>query len=134
MDKILVIDDDRIERRMIHRALERLGYSCIESSNGKHAWETLCENEEILLVITDMKMPDMDGKELLALMRSRAEFVDLPVIIVSGTLSREEVEATRAANPDATFFFPKPIDLAAIKALVISLMSFGSTGAGARAD
>lgn len=124
MDKILIIDDDKMSRRMIHRFLEARGFCCIESGNGKHGWETLCENDDILLVITDMQMPDLDGAELVALMRSTSEFFDMPVIIISGALSEESVAPSRDFNPDCTFFIPKPLKMKEIEKLVRTLMTF----------
>ena len=89
--KILVIDDDPLARKVIVSAIEKMGHVAIQSANGKHAWETLWENPEIALIITDMMMPDMDGRELIQIIRGNQAFVELPVIILSGVVGADDV-------------------------------------------
>lgn len=108
---ILVIDDDKVARKVIVRSLERLGLKTIECENGRQGWEMLWDNDEINLVITDMVMPDMDGRELVHLVRAHDEVSHLPVIMVSGVLTTEEIEPILKISPTNTFFLNKPIDL-----------------------
>ena len=70
---ILVIDDDKVTRKVIVGALDRLGLKSIQCENGREGWELLWESNEVNLVITDMVMPDMDGRELVHLIRSQEE-------------------------------------------------------------
>lgn len=111
MKKVLVIDDDRVSRDLVSHLVEKLGYATIQSSNGRHAWETLWENNDINFVITDMAMPDMDGRELIHLIRSNESVRDIPVIILSGCFSVEELAPLVKISPERTLFISKPIDL-----------------------
>ena len=121
MEKILIIDDDKINRQILARAVEKMGLIVIQSANGKHGWETLSENEDISCVITDMVMPDMDGRELVYLIRYNEKFKDIPVLIISGVFSSEELDPILQISPRNTFFLAKPIDIAALKKSVSEL-------------
>ena len=90
--KILVIDDDPLARKIVSSVVEKMGHISIQSSNGRHAWETLWDNSDIGLLVTDMMMPDMDGRELMHIVRGNQAFLELPVIILSGVVDEEEVE------------------------------------------
>lgn len=111
VEKILIIDDDKINRKIIARGVEQLGLVAVQCANGKQGWEALCENEDICYVITDILMPDMDGRELLYLIRYHDQFKDLPVLIISGVFSSDELSAILQISPENTFFLAKPIDL-----------------------
>lgn len=110
MEKVLIIDDDRTSRLLLKHVLERMGFSVIQSGNGRHGWETLWENLDINFVITDMMMPDMDGRELIHLIRQDEEQRDLPVIILSGCFGEEDVQPIMEISPEKTYFLNKPLD------------------------
>jgi CheY-like chemotaxis protein len=110
MKKVLVIDDDKTTREILKRAVESHNFSVIQSGNGRHGWETLWENDDIQFIITDMAMPDMDGKELMHLVRNDEQTKNIPVIIVSGCFSSEELAPVIKVSPQNTFFLPKPLD------------------------
>ena len=60
--KILVVDDTRSILEVIKELLEGEGHNVITAGNGKEALE-ICKDENILLVVSDIKMPEMDGIE-----------------------------------------------------------------------
>lgn len=121
MRKVLVIDDDLITRKTVVKNVESLGFVAIQSSNGKHGWETLWENPDITLVITDIMMPDMDGRELLRVLRGNQTFQSLPVIVMSG-ISRES-EVKDLLNLGYACFCRKPLDVPELKARVNELLN-----------
>ena len=108
---ILVIDDDKVSRRVVTRCLERMGLQTIECENGRQGWEALWETNDVNLVITDMVMPDMDGRELVHLIRHQDEVKELPVIMISGILTAEEISPILKISPTNTFFLTKPLDI-----------------------
>ncbi|GBD99697.1 transcriptional regulatory protein ZraR [bacterium BMS3Abin07] len=79
--KILVIDDEAIVRVSCQRVLTPEGYDVIVTSKGSDAIEIL-EKDKFDLVLTDLKMPDMDGLEVLKKIKSR--WPDMIVIIITG--------------------------------------------------
>lgn len=119
--KTLVIDDDVIGRKILVKALESLGHWVIQSGNGRHGWETLWENQDTALVVTDMLMPDMDGGELTRLIRGNSLFEDLPIVIISGVVAESELD--NLIKLPKVSFLPKPIDISKFKSSVSGLLS-----------
>ncbi len=121
MRKVLVIDDDIITRRMLVKNVENLGYVVVQSSNGRHGWETLWENPDIDLVITDLMMPDMDGREFMKIVRGNQTFQSLPVLLVSGVSS--EVDVADLLEFGHAKFLKKPLNTAELREAVDLLVS-----------
>ena len=78
---ILVVDDEESLRRLIERGLTRQGYRISEAGNGLEALEAV-RGQSFDLVILDIVMPLMGGREVLAILRQ--EFPELPVLMISG--------------------------------------------------
>lgn len=114
---ILVVDDDSELRNIYRHALERAGYSIIEAANGIEALQAI-EAHSPVLVIMDMAMPLMGGKELLEEIRSRPEWDNLPVVIIT---ARPEHEASAEAL-GATRFLRKPIGPHRVVAMLSELL------------
>ena len=96
---ILVVDDDRDFREGLRAALEMKGYQVEEAGNGKEAFDEI-EAKPPLLVLLDLQMPVMNGRELLQKLRSLAETKDIPVVIISGFGFEWEAELMGAVNVD----------------------------------
>ena len=106
--KILVVDDEREIREELIEYLSGKGYDCLEASGVSPAMESLHEDPEIAIVITDIKMPGQDGLDLLSAIKSELER-EVEVIVVTGHGGL--AEATRALRLGASDFIEKPIDL-----------------------
>ncbi|ACL05608.1 response regulator [Desulfatibacillum aliphaticivorans] len=107
MAKILIAEDDLITRKVLYKIVEGMGHSVIMSPNGRHAWETLETNPDISMLITDVMMPEMDGRELIELVRAREEFQNLPIIIISAVVGPKAV--ANLLKMGATLFLSKPL-------------------------
>ncbi|VAX26585.1 hypothetical protein MNBD_NITROSPIRAE02-1307 [hydrothermal vent metagenome] len=81
MGRVLVIDDEAIVRISCQRVLTPEGYEVVATSRGDEAIKLL-ENEHFDVVLTDLKMPDMDGIEVLKTIKER--WPDIQVIIITG--------------------------------------------------
>lgn len=68
-DQILIVDDEKIICSVIAQRLTREGYSCVTAHNGKEAFEYFCKGN-FSLVISDIRMPEKDGLELLRLVKA----------------------------------------------------------------
>jgi DNA-binding NtrC family response regulator len=101
--RILVADDDPQMQLAIAATLERNGYEVTVVADGKAACDTL-EREAFDLVITDQRMPEMTGQELLATVQKRELGVPVIMITAHGTIS-QAVEAMQAGAAD---FITKP--------------------------
>ncbi|MFH0876976.1 MAG: sigma-54 dependent transcriptional regulator [Candidatus Omnitrophota bacterium] len=102
--RILVVDDDSLVRRSMCEVLSFEGYSCIHAADGQQALTRLKESAFDIL-ISDMKMPSMDGLTLLK--RVRRDFPETAVIMVTGFGSIEN--AVGAMREGAVDYITKPI-------------------------
>ena len=80
--KILVVDDDPDVRSLTVQALETLNYRVIEAENGRDAFDLFRRDERIDLVIIDLVMPVMNGRQLAS--RIRAADSDRAILFMSG--------------------------------------------------
>ncbi|MFN0066357.1 MAG: response regulator [Limisphaerales bacterium] len=86
----LLVEDDDATRAMVRQALEREGWHVTEAANGRIALAALAAARPDVIVL-DLIMPEMDGFELLAEMRGRAEYRNIPVLVLTAmTLSAED--------------------------------------------
>ena len=105
---ILVVDDEDDFRHLVKQALP--AFAVLEAEDGQQALDVVQE-ERLDLVITDIRMPGMDGLGLLANLRS--QFPDLPVLAISGYLDAEELQ-----EYDFDGFIEKPVNLEQLQILV----------------
>ena len=118
MEKILVVEDDKITRRLIKEILSRGGYEVIEGEDGSQALE-LFKKEKPDLIITDYQMPVMNGLRLLSEVRGINPAV--PVIMLTGF---GDIALTiKAIQIGAFDFLEKPINAPQLKNVVTSALS-----------
>ncbi len=105
METVLVVDDEKNYPLILSAVLEEEGFETMVANSGQEALEIL-ERAAIDLVLTDMKMPQMDGIELLE--RIKAKDPDLPVIMMTahGTVDK----AVEAMQKGAYNYILKPFD------------------------
>ena len=107
MKRILIVDDFEAGRLVLRKLLELKGYACQEAGNGLEALETL-QTKKFDLVITDNKMPEMTGLELIQSLAQRPKDQRPTIILLTGHPSQEVYhEAQRA---DVWAIFKKPYD------------------------
>jgi two-component system, chemotaxis family, chemotaxis protein CheY len=102
--KVLVVDDSKLMHKMYEVMLRQ--YPLVYASDGRQALDRLQEHPDIDLVLLDINMPNMNGLEFLAELRSDAARADLQVIIIS-TEGREE-DTARGIEAGATAYIKKP--------------------------
>ena len=78
----LVVDDEPSVRRSLTRMLQAQGFTCLEASSGREGLQVLERTGEIPLIISDMRMPELDGMGFLEAVRQK--FPDSSVIMLSG--------------------------------------------------
>ncbi|MCR9173427.1 MAG: sigma-54 dependent transcriptional regulator [bacterium] len=106
MSKILVVDDERAIRRALREILEFEDFEVDEAENGKQGLDK-AKAEQYDVIFCDIKMPEMDGMEVLdGLLKAK---VDAPVIMISGHGNIET--AVQAIKKGAFDFIEKPLDL-----------------------
>ena len=86
--KILFIDDDEDLLRSFQVTLESKGYEVIPISNGKEGFSRLKTEKPDLLVLDVMMESELEGYNLLHVIKKEAEFTDLPIIILTGMVDQ----------------------------------------------
>jgi two-component system KDP operon response regulator KdpE len=103
--KVLVVDDEPPIRKLLRMGLSTQGYEILEAPNGKMSLELLEQKPD--LVILDLGLPDMQGLELLRMMRSRNEAV--PIVVLSSR--GDEVGKVQALDLGADDYITKPFGM-----------------------
>ena len=107
MGRVLVVDDEKVNRKVICKYLQSEGYETHEAQSGAETFKMM-ESKLFDLVMLDIMMPVMDGYEVLKKIRKRYDKLDLPVIMVTAeTVSQKIVQAFKLGAND---YIPKPID------------------------
>jgi len=104
---IFLVDDDDGSRDAMRRALERVGYSLRPFASAEEALEQMRGGERVDVVVSDVRMPGMDGYELLREVRS--ERPDLPFLLV--TAYGDVEDAVRALQEGADDYLTKPVKM-----------------------
>ena len=89
--KVLFVEDSLTMRRIIANSLKQVGFdNIIEAENGAEALEKLA-GQAIDLVVTDWNMPEMNGAELVQVLRSLPQYQEVPIVMVTTRGMQEDV-------------------------------------------
>jgi CheY-like chemotaxis protein len=113
---ILVVDDDADFREGLRTALEMKGYQVEEAGNGKEALDRIIDRPP-LLVLLDLQMPIMNGRELLQRLRGAPETREIPVVIISGFGFEWEAELMGAQG-----YIGKPFEARELEKTIAQLL------------
>jgi two-component system response regulator AtoC len=113
MEKVLVIDDNKLILKYLKESIIKMGYEAIEAEDGEAGLQ-LIRKENPDLVITDYQMPGIDGLEVLA--RIRRSNATLPVILLTGF--GDVVLTIKSIQLGAFDYLEKPVDLAKLKSTI----------------
>lgn len=112
---LLVVDDNRVNRLLLGRALEQLGHTVTFAENGREGLEVLRQHP-VDLVLLDIEMPEMDGYQVLATLAADTHLRDIPVVMMS---SVEEVDSVaRCIEMGAEDYLFKPVNPVLLKARI----------------
>ena len=113
--RLLVADDNKVNRLLLTRSLELQGHSVASAENGRVALEML-RREDFDLLLLDMEMPQMTGFEVLEQLAGDRKLRDLPVIVTSSLEGVEHV--VRCVELGAEDYLPKPVNPVLLKARI----------------
>ena len=108
-EKILVVDDERLIRQSLEKGLSGQGYAIFSAGDGKTALR-LAEEESPDLIVLDLKLPDLNGIEVLKSLRELEK--DMPVLVITAHGSIDT--AIQAIRSGAYDYITKPFDLEAL--------------------
>ncbi|MGB1142143.1 MAG: response regulator, partial [Halioglobus sp.] len=102
---ILAVDDRRENRELVARNLSRLGHFVVTAASGEEALGAL-EQSDVDVVLLDLLMPGMDGREVLRRIKERPEWRATPVIVISGSQDMDGIIECIEAGADDYLFKP----------------------------
>jgi PAS domain S-box-containing protein len=106
--RILLAEDNLVNRQLAKRLLEKRGYVVLIARNGIEALEAV-ESEEIDMVLMDVQMPEMDGLEAIRVIRSNEEISKRHLPIISLTAHVMKGDREKCIEAGADDYIPKPI-------------------------
>lgn len=106
--QILLVDDDKVSRTIAKKVLVKNGFQVAEVENGAEALELLGGGSNISLMVLDVDMPVMGGREVLAKVRQSVATAGLPVLVLTGTKS--QAAEAQLMEEGADDYIRKPLD------------------------
>ncbi|HEX9750180.1 MAG TPA: response regulator [candidate division Zixibacteria bacterium] len=114
---LLIVEDDEYLRAMLSEALTSVGYTTLVAGDGQEALDIVA-SRPVDCVISDIKMPNVDGLTLLS--RLKASNKSLPVVMITGWAYRDHKEAASRAGADG--FLMKPFRLGRIEEILAQVL------------
>lgn len=111
--RVLVIDDEAFHAETVAEALEKVGYACTIATSGKKGAST-AERDEFDVVLTDLRMNDLDG--LAVVQRVRKSLPEAEVVVITG--HGDVQTAVDAIKLGAAHYLLKPVDLGELRSIV----------------
>ena len=119
---ILIVDDEPKMRRVLEIMLQKMGHGCLSASNGTEALEVFRANT-VDLVITDLRMPGMDGLALMGELRALQSDVPVLMITAHGTVE----SAVAAMKLGACDYLLRPFDIEVLELAVLRVLQSADT-------
>jgi two-component system response regulator HydG len=110
---VLIIDDEPAHAEAVAESLQRVGYECTVATSGAEGARKI-EDEDFGVILTDLRMEDMDG--LAILRKARHSLPDAEVVVITG--HGDVKTAVEAIKQGAANYLAKPVDLAELRAIV----------------
>lgn len=120
MTKVLIVDDDSMMRKILATALEPLHLQLHFCSDGIYALDALRCNRDFDLVITDISMPVLDGRQLIRSITSDKALAQIPILIMSGVVGVNEI--ADLLDLGASRFIPKPFNMETLREDVLNCL------------
>lgn len=109
MGTVVIVDDSEMIRNFHSYIVKSIGLEIITATDGADALEKIYgTDEELLICITDINMPNMDGYTLIERLRDDPQFEDIPIVIISTEDEFKDKEKGYAAG--ANIYIVKPTD------------------------
>jgi diguanylate cyclase (GGDEF)-like protein/PAS domain S-box-containing protein len=119
-NRVLIVDDNEMNRDMLARRLERKGYQ-VSVAASAHELMGRVKQDSIDLVLLDIEMPEISGLEGLQMIRTLYSPIELPVIMVTARNQSEDI--VKALNLGANDYLTKPVDFAVALARIGTQLS-----------
>jgi putative two-component system response regulator len=117
--RVLIVDDIPENRTLLCTLISHLGHSAVEAADGLAAIQ-VCTAKPPDLVLLDIEMPELDGRQVLSMLKSDAKTARIPIVMVSGLGDLDTVVTCIKLGADD--YFPKPFDATLLKARIDALL------------
>src|SRR5437899_5743977 len=127
--RLLIVDDNELNRDMLARRLARKGYQILLAENARQLPQRV-KQDAVDLVLLDIEMPEVSGLEALKTLREAYSPIELPIIMV--TAKNQSDDVVKALNLGANDYVTKPIDFAVALARIGTQLSHKRAQEGLR--
>jgi diguanylate cyclase (GGDEF)-like protein len=117
--KILIVDDDKINRSIFSRRLEQRGLEVFQRANGVEALEFV-NSQSVDLILLDLLMPGMNGIEVLEKIKLVDGYANIPILIISGLDDPRSI--VMCLRRGATDYLSKPVELSVLEIKIASAL------------
>ena len=118
-EKVLIIEDNDRNRKLVKIILEANKYEVIEAGTGEEALKYLQDNKPAVILL-DIQLPNMDGITLAKMLKSRDDTKSIPIIAVTAYAMKGDKERMLEAGCDA--YVSKPIDTRQLPLIVADMI------------
>lgn len=123
--RIVIVEDEKDIRAILRHAIELIkGWSVLEAADGAAGLE-LIQRELPDAILLDVMMPKIDGRELFRRLRQNESTQSIPVIFITASLQRHEIQTLEELSPVA--ILAKPFDPIAIVRTISDLLGWGTS-------
>jgi len=118
--KILIVEDNEVDQKLIHKSLEKLGFQFTLAENGQVGLDKV-KSDKLDLIICDCDMPVMTGHELIKTLKCDKEFFNIPVIFLTSIDTPKNI--IECFELDAENYLAKPVNPSLLSAEVKKVFS-----------
>ena len=118
-EKILIVEDNSQNVRLLKMALRAKGYTLLEAADGEEALDMTINNKPDLIIM-DIQLPKVNGVEVTKKLRQMSDFKQTPIIAVTAYAMKGDEEKFMKAGCDA--YVPKPINTRQLPEIVAKML------------
>jgi two-component system chemotaxis response regulator CheY len=118
--KILILDDTQSMRSLLAVTLKSLGFVVVEAEDGVDGWNKLTQNPDVDIIFTDMNMPKKNGVEFIKQVKSNANYISIPIVML--TTESEEAKKNEGKVAGAMAWIVKPFKVENINAVINKIL------------
>jgi DNA-binding response OmpR family regulator len=119
--RVLVVDDDPIIMQLVKDVMEEEGYTVVSAQDGGEAYRILQKDNKFVAGIFDVKMPAIQGTDLLRYMQTEKRLIRIPVLIM--TSEQNAAIQFESLSAGAAIFLPKPFTRVTLRMMFRALVS-----------
>jgi putative two-component system response regulator len=118
--RILIVDDEKAYVQLLHRFLESAGFNFVRTTTNPHEVLELFESFRPDLILLDLRMPEMDGIQVMKQLKPHTERFYLPILVLTGDITEEAKR--KSLSGGAKDFLNKPFDLTEVRLRIENLL------------